>query len=75
MIGFHWSARYLVSSGTTLAESIGTTPGMIISDLSSLSHNTDITPAISRSTPRVRWNRSKVDQSWYSRSNSSGWIG
>jgi putative transposase len=32
-------------------------------------------PAISRSTPRVRWNRSSAPQSLFNRSNSSGWIG
>ncbi len=30
---------------------------------------------MNRSTPRVRWNLSSVDQSPKSRSNSSGWIG
>ena len=34
-----------------------------------------MTAAISRSTPRVRWNVTSVDQSEYRRSKISGWIG
>ena len=43
---------------------MGTNPGMIISEASSRSHSSEMTLAISLSTPRVRWNRSRVDQSW-----------
>ena len=42
---------------------------------SSRPHSSWITAAIRRSTPRVRWNLSSVDQSPKSWSNSSGWIG
>ena len=74
-MGFHASSRWLVSSSMTFALSKGTIAGRIIGDLSPLLHNADTTVAMRRSTPRVRWNRSNVDQSLYRRSNSSGWIG
>ena len=48
---------------------------MISGPESSPTHSAWITVFISRSTPRVRWKRSRLDQSSYSRSNSSGWIG
>ena len=73
--GVHPSSRYRVSSACTGPASIGTDAGMIISDASPRSHSSWMTAAISRSTPRVRWNFSSVDQSSNSLSNSSGWIG
>ena len=48
---------------------------MISSPRSSRSQSSWMTAAMSRSTPRVRWNFSSVDQSSKSWSKSSGWIG
>ena len=73
--GLKLSSRYCAISDSTSSASSGTPPGMISGAGSSRSHSAWMTADISRSTPRVRWNRSSVDQSWYSRSNSSGWIG
>ena len=75
MTGSQPSSRYLVSSELTRASSIGIVPGMISRFWSPRCHNTEITVAMSRSTPRVRWNRSKVDQAPNNWSKSSGWIG
>ena len=63
MIAFHESWRYCVSSAFTVAVASGIEPGMISGDASSPTHSAWITVLISRSTPRVRWNRSSVDQS------------
>jgi hypothetical protein len=49
--------------------------GRISGFLSPFSQSVWITAAISRNTPRVRWNFTSVDQSVYSRSKISGWIG
>ena len=73
--GLKLSSRYCEISVSTSSASSGTPPGMISGAGSSRSHSSWMTADISRSTPRVRWNRSSVDQSWYSRSNSSGCIG
>ena len=50
-------------------------PGMMSGFLSPFSQRLWITTAIRRNTPRVRWNFTRVDQSVYSRSKISGWIG
>ncbi len=75
MIGFHESGRYCVISLATVGTSSGTVPGRIIGEASWLTHNACTTELINRSTPRVIWKRSSVDQSSYSRSNSSGCSG
>ncbi len=63
MIGAQLSERYRVSSDCTRASSMGTVDGRISGFLSPFSQRLWITAAISRSTPRVRWNLSSVDQS------------
>ena len=63
MTGTQWSSMYRVNSNCTEGSSTGTVAGMISTLLSFLSHSEWITAAMSRSTPRVRWNLSSVDQS------------
>ena len=63
MIAFHESWRYCVSSAFTFAVASGIDPGMISGEASSPIHSAWITVLISRSTPRVRWNRSSDDHS------------
>ena len=63
MIGTQLSERYRVSSNWTRGSSIGMFAGRISGVLSPFSHRLWITAAISRSTPRVRWNLISVDQS------------
>ena len=75
MTGSQPSSRYFFSSLATEPESMGRLPGMISSDWSPRCHSWEMAVAMSRSTPRVRWNLSSADQSSKSRSNSSGWIG
>ena len=75
MMGCHAWSRFRVSSACTAASSRGTLAGRIIGDWSLPAQRAEITAAIKRSTPRVRWNPSRVDQSSYSRAKSSGWIG
>lgn len=58
MIAFHESCRYWVSSLFTFAVASGIEPGMINGEASSPTHRAWMTVDISRSTPRVRWNRS-----------------
>ncbi len=50
-------------------------PGMISGLRSPFSHRLWMTAAMRRSTPRVRWNFTSVDQSPYRRSKTSGWMG
>lgn len=75
MTVFHESCRYCEISEFTDDTASGSDPGMISGPESSPTHRAWTTAFISRSTPRVRWKRSRLDQSSYSRSNSSGWIG
>ena len=72
MIGFHWSSRYCVRSVFTVVASNGTLPGRISGEASFDAHSSCTIDETSLSTPRVRWNRSSVDQSSYRRSSSSG---
>ncbi len=63
MMAFHESWRYWVSSVLTDAVAKGTEPGMISGAASSPTQRAWMTVFISRSTPRVRWKRSRLDQS------------
>ena len=63
MTAFHESCRYWVSSEFTCEVASGTEPGRISGPASSPTQRAWITAFISRSTPRVRWNRSRLDQS------------
>ena len=63
MIAFQESWRYCVSSAFTLAVASGIEPGMISGDASSPTQSAWMTLLIRRSTPRVRWKRSRDDQS------------
>ncbi len=63
MTAFHESCRYCVSSEFTEAVPIGIDAGMISGDWSSPTHSAWMTVFIRRSTPRVRWKRSRLDQS------------
>ncbi|HVF13938.1 MAG TPA: hypothetical protein VM942_05020 [Acidimicrobiales bacterium] len=62
MIGFQLPSRLRVSSATTAGSDRGTLAGRITGDWSCRAHRAWMTVAISRSTPRVRWHRSSVDQ-------------
>ncbi len=75
MIGFHWSSRYWVRSVLTVVASSGTLPGRISGEVSLDAHSSCTIEDTSLSTPRVRWNRSSVDQSSYRRSSNSGCSG
>ena len=63
MTAFHESCRYCVSSEFTEEAPIGIDAGMISGDWSSPTHRAWMTVFIRRSTPRVRWKRSRLDQS------------
>jgi hypothetical protein len=63
MMGTQLSERYRVSSNCTRGSSIGTVEGKISGLRSPFSQRLWITAAIRRSTPRVRWNFTSVDQS------------
>lgn len=63
------------SAPRTTVSSSGSLAGRMTGAWSLRTHSACTTAAIIRSTPRVRWNRSRVDPSLWSRSNTSGWIG
>ena len=63
MIDFHESCEVLRQLGHHLAVPSGIDPGMISGAVSSPRHSAWMTVLINRSTPRVRWKRSRVDQS------------
>ena len=69
------AAERLRALARTAGASRPTAPGRISRPASLRAHRSWMTAAIRRSTPRVRWNRSSVAQSPYSRSKTSGWIG